>query len=149
MKENKISALLKGKDTTILSVNENKDVGEAVALMNVKKVGSLLVNDDSEKYTGIITERDLLIHLSSCTKDLCTYKVKDIMTSKLICISIDDTIDQASNVMTNKDIRHLPVVSESKIVGIISMKDIVNFVRSGLEEETKYLKDYISDKYPA
>jgi len=148
MKESKISALLKEKDITILSVNENRDVGEAVALMNVKKVGSLLVDDDSGNYTGIITERDLLIHLSTCTKDLCTYKVKEIMTSNLICISADDTIDQASNVMTNKDIRHLPVVSECKIVGIISMKDIVNFVRSGLEEETKYLKDYISDEYP-
>jgi CBS domain-containing protein len=147
--KNKISALLKEKDTTILSVNEDKDVGEAVALMNVKKVGSLLVDDDSGKYTGIITERDLLIHLSTCTKDLCTYKVKEIMTSDLICISTDDTIDQASNIMTKKNIRHLPVVSESKIVGIISMKDIVNFIRSGLEEETKYLKDYISDKYPA
>ncbi len=147
--KNKISSLLKGKDITILSVNENKDVGEAVALMNVKKVGSLLVDDDSGKYTGIITERDLLIHLSTCTKDLCTYKVKEIMTSDLICISADDTIDQASNVMADKNVRHLPVVSENKIVGIISMKDIINSIRSGLEAETKYLKDYISDKYPA
>ncbi len=148
MKERTISDLLKEKGASVLSINENKDVGEAVAVMNVEKVGSLLVKDDSDKYSGIITERDLLIHLSTCTKDLCTYKVKEIMSRDLICASPEDTLDKASNVMTTNDIRHLPVVSKKEIVGVISMKDIVNFVRSGLEEETKYLKDYISDEYP-
>lgn len=148
MKERKITHMLKEKGGKVLSINENKDVGEAVALMNVEKVGSLLVKDDSDSYIGIMTERDLLTHLGTCSDDLCKYKVKEIMSKDLICGAPDDTIDRAINVMAENSIRHLPVVSKKEIVGIISMKDIVNFIRSGLEEETRYLKDYIADKYP-
>ncbi|MBN1574076.1 MAG: CBS domain-containing protein [Deltaproteobacteria bacterium] len=148
MKKKTISDLLKEKGASILSINENVDVGEAVAVMNVEKVGSLLVKDDSGSYTGIITERDLLTHLGTCSEDLCTYKVKEIMSKDLICASPDDTLDKASNVMIENRIRHLPIVSKKEVVGVISMKDIVNFIRSGLEEETKYLRDYITDEYP-
>ena len=148
MKERTISDLLKEKGGSVLSINENVDVGEAVAMMNVEKVGSLLAKDDSDNYTGIITERDLLTHLGTCSDDLCKYKVKEIMSKDLICATPEDTLDRASNVMVENSIRHLPVVSKKEVVGIISMKDIVNFIRSGLEEETKHLRDYITDEYP-
>ena len=148
MKEKTISDLLQEKGASVLSINENRDVGEAVAVMNVEKVGSLLVKDDSDNYSGIITERDLLKHLATCSQELCTYKVKEIMSTDLICAAPEDTLDKASNVMIENRIRHLPVVSKKEVVGVISMKDIVNFVRSGLEEETKHLRDYITDKYP-
>ena len=148
MKETKISDLLKSKGPTIYSIEENRDIGEAAALMNTKKLGSLMVVDASGHYTGILTERDLLVHFGTCGDELCSYKVKELMTKDMICAEMDDTLNRAMNVMTKNKIRHLPVVSKGKIMGLISIGDLVGYIKGDLEEETKYLRDYITDQYP-
>jgi CBS domain-containing protein len=148
MKDKKVSDLIKEKGPTIYSIEDNKSIAEAAALMNTKKLGSLMVVDASGKYIGIVTERDLLTHFGSCGEDPCSSPVKDLMTKDLICIEENDTLNQAMNIMTKNKIRHLPVVSEKKVVGLISIGDVVDFIRTGLESETKYLTDYITDQYP-
>ena len=148
MKTRKVSDIIESKGATVYSIEKDKGIGEAVAVMNVNKLGSLMVVDDSGKYIGILTERDLLIHFGTCGDELCNYKVEELMTKELICIMADDNLDQAMNVMSANKIRHLPVVSEGEITGLISITDVINNMRSGLEEETKLLKDYITDQYP-
>ena len=106
-------------------------------------IGSLLVQDNAGNTIGIITERDVLREIDRNLDKFAEVKVSDIMTADLICGLPDDEVDYIMQVMTKNKVRHLPVVKDKKVVGLISIGDIVN---SNLEKtlvENHKLHDYL------
>ncbi len=148
----KIKDILAKKGSAVVTIVEHKTVHDALATFAANKVGSLLVVDEKGGIVGILAARDaLMATLKNCDKLKAT-PVKEIMTKKIIIGNPDDDIAYVQIIMTENRIRHLPVVDEHQLVGIISIGDIVKAQlaeHEGVAVENRYLKDYIIGKYPA
>lgn len=145
----KISSLLKKKSNEIYKIDSQESVFEAVRALNKHKIGSLLVMNDEKKLAGILTERDILFKCLNNDKDNKSTQVSEIMTPKeqLIIGTADDTLSYVMKVMTNKRIRHLPIVDKEKVIGILSIGDILKEVLDQSESEVKLLREYITNPY--
>lgn len=130
----KVSNILKTKGNIILSVNPDTIVYDAIELMCEKNVSALVVIKN-EKLAGIFTERDYARKLILKGKASKETLIGEVMTEDLITVSSDTSIDECMKLMTNRFIRHLPVVEEDKLIGIISIGDVVRFII----EEQKFI----------
>ena len=145
-----VSAVLRRKhsDRKVLSINPDASVYEAIAVMADNSIGALLVVANGV-LVGIMSERDYarkVILQSRSSKDT---HVSDIMTSPVITVSPAHTVEECMRLMTDKRIRHLPVVEGSAIVGIVSIGDLVRSVITVQGETIQYLQQYISGHYPS
>lgn len=135
------------KGHTIYRIDAQATLAEAARTLVEHKVGSLLVflggDAEEERLAGIITERDILYSCAADRYPLETTPVADIMTTELFKGSPDDAVESVMGLMTEKRIRHLPVVSEGKLVGIVSIGDIVKAQHNRLAMENRFMKDYI------
>ena len=140
---NRVSEILGDKGQEVLKIEANAAVLEAVKQMVDANVGSLLVTDGGE-VTGIVTERDYLRRVAheGPTDDDVT--VRDIMSSPLVVVGPETEIDECMAVMTDRRIRHLPVVDNGEVVGIVSIGDVVKFKSKQQSFEIRYLTDYIT-----
>ena len=145
----KLSKLLEKKSNEIIKIDSQKTVSEAIKLLNSHKIGSLLVMGENKKLQGIITERDILYKCSNNDMNDKDIKVADIMTSQenLIIGTTDDTLSYAMRVMINKKIRHLPIVDKNKVIGLLSIGDLLKEVLDQSETEVKLLREYITNPY--
>ena len=143
-----VKEVLAPVNANIISIDKNKSVADAISQMVEYEVGALIVLD-GEKPVGMFTERDVL---KSWTRKgdvpFKDVKVSDVMTTNLIVVENDDDLCYVTTIMIKNRIRHLPVVEKSKIVAMLSIRDVVKAQVSDLRAENHYLKDYISDKYP-
>ncbi|MBC2705407.1 CBS domain-containing protein [Desulfobacula sp.] len=127
------------------TIEQDQTVEQALKLMSGYNVSALVVMK-KETSQGIFTERDLLrCHIIFSNKDIKNILVKEVMTSKLIVAEPGDTIEDAMGMMIKAKIRHLPVVLDGQIKGMLSLEDLVKKHVSVLNKELHYLKDYISD----
>jgi CBS domain-containing protein len=108
-----------------------------------RQIGCLVVRERDE-VRGILTERDILQFAAHRTRELETVTVAGVMTTDVIAGSADDRIQDIMNLMTENRIRHLPVMDRDRLVGLVSIGDLVNAVRSHVEFENRYLHDYIA-----
>ena len=145
----KVRDVLKEKGTEVATIGSEKTICDAVKVLVEKNIGSLIVMDEKGGVAGIITERDVLKQCNQCLESFRDIKVEDVMTRNLIVASPDDDLDYLENVMTQNRIRHLPIISDQRIAGMISIGDLVNVLRGECKVENRYLKDYISGKYPS
>jgi CBS domain-containing protein len=122
-------------------------VMQAVKEMNRLNVGALLVTNEDHTLAGIITERDVLRSLPAGIR---SKKVKDLMTprDKLIIAHAADTLDYANSVFSEAKVRHLPVFDGDKLVGLLSIRDLVRAQLKDADFENKALRDYILGSYP-
>jgi len=133
----------------VISVDRNKSVHDAMGLMVEHEIGAVLVTDEGRP-VGLFTERDVL----KCwaTKETTKYfrevRVGDAMTSNLIVVEPDDDLCYVMTIMIKNRIRHLPVVKDKVIVGMLSMRDVVKAQVTTLRAENHYLKEYLSADYP-
>lgn len=143
-----ISLVLRNKPTRVLSVRPEQTVYEAIEKMARHDIGALLVMDESERLIGIVSERDyarkgvLQGHLARQTQ------VHQIMTSPVTCVSPQHTVDECMGIMTQHDFRHLPVMSEGRVCGVISISDLVRWVIDGQSQAIQDLQGYITGAYP-
>jgi CBS domain-containing protein len=140
---NRVKEILGDKGGDVLRIEGDASVFDAVKQMVEAGVGSLLVTDDG-KISGIFTERDYLRRMTLEGRDDKETAVREVMTSPLIVVTPETDIDECMAVMTDRRIRHLPVVEASEIVGIVSIGDIVKFRSKQQSFEIKYLTDYIT-----
>ncbi|MGD8305843.1 MAG: CBS domain-containing protein [Ignavibacteria bacterium] len=127
-----IRQILDKKGADVFSVAPNATVFDALTLMANKNIGAVLVKD-GDKLVGILSERDYARKVALKGKWSREVLVKEIMSSEVICVDPDQTIENVKAIMINKRIRHLPIMQEKKLVGIVSIGDIVNAV---LDEKT-------------
>jgi len=141
----KVKDLLEDCASHFHTIEQDQTVEQALKLMSGYNVSALVVMT-KEASQGIFTERDLVrCHIIFPDKDIKEISVKDVMTSKLIVAEPGDTIEDAMGMMIKAKIRHLPVVSDGQIKGMLSLEDLVKKHVSVLNKELHYLKDYISD----
>lgn len=142
-----IADILKNKGNEVHQIAPSATVFDAIKMMVGKKVGSLIVTSGDE-ILGIITERDYLTRIAIEGRTSRDTPVKDVMSNKLVCVNPQSDVEECMAIMTGKRIRHLPVIDNGKLVGLVSIGDMVKRLARERKYEIKYLTDYISGKYP-
>ncbi|MDP8211955.1 MAG: CBS domain-containing protein [Candidatus Zapsychrus exili] len=140
-----VKRLLEKKGNNIYKVSPDTTVFDALSLMAEEDVGVLLVTEN-EALVGIFSERDYARKLALEGKDSKETKISELMSTDVLCISLDKTMQECMALMSNKHIRHLPVIDEEKVIGLISMRDVVTEVISEQEFEINELGKYISGR---
>jgi CBS domain-containing protein len=140
---NLLSEILDAKGADVLEIEADTSVFEAVKQMVEANVGSLLVLDGG-RIAGIVTERDYLRRVTLEGRTDRETAVREIMSSPLIVVTPQTTVDECIAVMTDRRIRHLPVVDGGEVVGMVSIGDLVKFQSKQQSFEIQYLTDYIT-----
>jgi CBS domain-containing protein len=139
----KVSDILASKGTKVFTVFPNQTVKEAVQLMEAQNVGGLVVVNHAGEIQGIITERDLIRYAAKENPTFST-PVKFVMTTKVIIGVLQDDIDAVAHTMTEKRFRHLPIVEDGSLIGILSIGDLVKAQRDRYVGELQTLQIQIS-----
>jgi CBS domain-containing protein len=142
-----ISVLLEHKGSTVFTVSPNITIAEAVQEMNRHRVGSVVVMEGGE-LAGIFTERDVLTRVVAVDLDPKKHTVAEVMTRKVLTVSLETTIDEAMEIFTRNRCRHLPVIVGGRLVGLISIGDTSRWVAEAHRHEAEQLKQYIAGGYP-
>jgi len=138
-----VKHLLDSKGRHIVSVAPGASVFEAIKIMADKTIGSLLVMEDDE-ICGIITERDYARKVIIKGRSSESTMVSEIMSTKVLTTSSSQSVNSCMELMTEKRIRHLPVVEDNRVIGMISIGDLVEAIISDQQEEIQQLEHYIS-----
>ena len=144
----KLRDILRTKGSAVVSVAEAGSVLDAVRAMVDAHVGSALVLDAAGGVAGIVTERDVLKATARHGDAVCRLGVRDVMTRDLLVAVPDDTVDYVLSLMTERRMRHVPVVEGGRLVGLVSIGDAVRARSEVAEVEARHLSDYISGRYP-
>ena len=139
----KVTDILQTKGTRVVFVGPDLKLAEALDTMVSNKVGALPVKDESGDIIGIITERDLMraVHQQA---DLESEHVTDRMTRDIVTGHLDDSVEHIMTTMTERRFRHMPILQEGKLVGIISIGDLVKSQLRHFERQVTELTDYVS-----
>jgi CBS domain-containing protein len=143
-----VERILNKKGSEVFSIRPDATVYEALEMLEERNIGALLVMAD-ETLVGLLSERDYVRKVKLKGYSSTDLKVEEIMSSPVVTVSPKTTVDECMQCMTNKRCRHLPVVDEGKVVGMVSIGDLVNWIMTVQEVTIHQLEDYICGKYPA
>jgi len=143
-----INSVLKVKGRRVWSVAPTTTVYEAVVAMSNWDVGALLVMSD-DKLDGIVSEQDYARKIILHDRSSKMTQVREIMTSPVLTVTPEDTVEECMRLMREHRIRHLPVLDVARVVGLVSIGDLVNWMVASQEQWIGHLEGYITHKYPA
>ncbi len=138
----KIRDILLGKGHNVVTIAGDRTVLDAVTILTKLNIGSVMVVD-GDRPIGILTERDVLRLTESSGGQLGSFMVSSVMTRELVTATPDDRLHEAIEVMTEQRVRHLPVIEGERLVGILSIGDLLNACRTVAEQENSLLRGYI------
>ncbi len=142
----KVSEILKNKGDMVLSVESGESVFDAICLMSELNIGAVLVQDN-DTISGIFTERDYLQKIALKSLSSKETKISDVMTKPVISAEPDDSVQKCMEIMTTCRCRHLPIVNKGKLLGIVSIGDLVKRLLDDKQTEVKKLSEYITGTY--
>lgn len=140
----KVVNILQSKGAEVFAVNETDTLANVVGVLAEKNIGAVVVKDGSGAVAGILSERDVVRRLNADGPAALGAPVSSCMTRKPFTCGPDDTIDDLMGMMTLRRIRHLPVVKDGKLIGLVSIGDVVKRKIDHAEREAAALKEYIS-----
>jgi len=139
----RVSDILRSKGSDVVTLSPSSTVAEAVSRLAELSFGALVVSTDGSTVEGILSERDIVRSLDD-DSDTLRSAVSDLMTTTVVTCSTSDNIADLMALMTTRRIRHLPVVTDGVMVGLVSIGDVVKARLAELEDERKHLEDYIT-----
>ena len=139
-----VSGLLEGKGSDVVTVAPDAAVERVAALLAEHRIGAIVVSGDGSAIEGIVSERDIVRALAEQGGDVLGQTASSIMTREVFTCEPATTVEQLMGLMTERRIRHVPVVADGGLGGIVSIGDVVKNRLSDLETETQVLHDYIA-----
>jgi CBS domain-containing protein len=143
-----LTAILKEKGATVHSVQPTASVLDAVRKMNEARIGALLVVEDDTP-VGMFTERDVLTRVVDQGRDPGGTPIADVMTTEVVAVNPGTTVEEAMAVITERRCRHLPVIEDGRLEGMVSSGDLTRWVTRKQRYEIQDLVNFITGKYPA
>ncbi len=143
-----VNDILEAKGRDVFSIEPDSTLKDAMDSIINNKIGALLVMEKKD-FVGIISERDLIREFHRTGGIALEKKVGEVMTTKIVVGILDDEIEEVEALMTKNRFRHLPIMNDGEVVGVISIGDVVKMLAANRDAENRYLKDYIEGKYPA
>ena len=140
--------ILRQKGSVVYSIRPDATVYEALETLEEKNIGALLVMA-GDNLVGLLSERDYVRKVKLRGHSSTDLKVSEIMSAPVVTVPPTATVDECMRAMTNKRCRHLPVVGDGKVVGVLSIGDLVNWIMTVQDVTIHQLEDYICGKYPA
>lgn len=142
-----VTILLSEKSSSVYCIPEDSTVEQAVSEMNRHRIGSVVVKK-GDMMCGVFTERDVLTRIVSAGRDSRTTFVREVMTQNFQSITPETSVEDAMQLMTDKRVRHLPVLDGGHLVGMISIGDVTRWLLKVNEMEAENLRRYIFSEYP-
>jgi CBS domain-containing protein len=139
-----VEAILRGKGRAVATIRPDQTVTAALAALRDRNIGALVASDDGETVDGIISERDIVHGLADHGRDLLSLSVAEVMTRQVATCDPADTVADLMAEMTNRRIRHFPVVKDGRLVGIVSIGDLVKSRLDEIEFEASSLRSFIA-----
>ena len=145
----KVQELLQLKFRPVYTLSSDQTVDDAINLMTAKKTGALIITE-ADHPVGVFAERDVFrAHIKDKTAAFSDIPLKDAMTPKLLVAKTEDKISSVMAMMIQADIKHMPVIEENKIVGMLTLADLIEHQINMLTDELHHLRDYIEDLHHA
>lgn len=144
----KTKDILAEKGTQVVTVKETILLVDIVTVFLDDRIGSLVVVNDHDEIIGIIAPNDVLKAIKHHPEHITTITVSEAMTRDIIVVAPEDSVDQLMTIMTKNRIRHLPVMQQGELVGLVSIGDVVKAKSTVQDVEIRYLHEYIEGKYP-
>jgi len=136
-----VEAILKNKGSNVFTIRPEHAVADAAALMSAKKVGVAVVCDAKGTLVGVVSERDIVSGITQFGKGVIDMPVRNIMSSPVLSCGPTDSVKHIMEIMTERRIRHLPVVDKGELLGMVSIGDAVNFRLREAQMESAVLRD--------
>jgi len=145
----KVHELLQLKSRPVYTLSSDQTVDDAINLMTAKKASALIITE-ADRPVGIFAERDVFrAHIRDKTAAFTDIQLKDAMTPKLLMAKTEDEVSSVMSIMIQADIRHMPVIKENKINGLLTLADLIEHQINMLTDELHHLREYIEDLHHA
>ena len=139
-----VETILRNKGNWVATIRPDATIAEAVDMLHRERIGAIVVSNDGNGVDGILSERDIVAALAEQGTNLLSRTVDDVMTRNVVTCDPGDTVGELMAEMTNRRIRHFPVVSEGRLCGIVSIGDLVKNRLDEVEFEAKSLRSFIA-----
>ena len=140
-----VSVLLQAKGSSVVTVGPDVTTADVVAVLAQHRIGAVVVSADGERIDGVLSERDVVRALASAGPSALDEPVSRWMTTEVVSCQLDTTVEELMSTMTDRRIRHVPVLVDGVLAGVVSIGDVVKDRISALEQETQVLHDYIAN----
>ena len=139
-----VESILRTKGTAVYTIGDGQQLAEAADMLTKKKIGAVVVLDHAGHVCGVLSERDIVHAIAQKGPAMLTRPVTDFMSTEVVTCSKHDTVDHCMGLMTDRRIRHLPVVEDGHLKGIVSIGDVVKWRIAETEMEANALREYIA-----
>ncbi len=142
-----VSVLLQSKGTEVVTVRPEASIAEVAIVLAEHRIGAVVVTDDGRAIDGVLSERDIVRALARPDDGMLAATARSLMTAEVVTCQPDTTVEELMATMTDRRIRHVPVLVDGAMVGLVSIGDVVKHHIATLEHETRAMHDYIANPY--